>query len=210
MGLFGDIFGGIFGNASSISSQQRQNRYNLSQWNRENEYNKPINQMSRLREAGVNPNLAFASGSGGNISAHSFGSVGRDTSGTSAIGQGVGNIADNFLNFKMNYQMLKNSRQSQVNSNKETDANVALKLAEVDKVRAETENVKKSHKFIGSQPQPWMVNKIHSLGSSLTSAISKNFSNRPDAVAKRAKIRKIVDNDLKKILGNDYYKLKVR
>lgn len=32
---------------------------NLEQWNRQNEYNLPVNQMQRLEEAGLNPNLVY-------------------------------------------------------------------------------------------------------------------------------------------------------
>lgn len=36
-------------------------RQNLEQWHRENEYNSPAAQMSRLKEAGLNPNLVYGS-----------------------------------------------------------------------------------------------------------------------------------------------------
>lgn len=47
-----------------------QNAWNLAQWKRENEYNSPIQQMARYREAGLNPNLIYGSGqaSAGNAS----------------------------------------------------------------------------------------------------------------------------------------------
>lgn len=35
---------------------------NLQMWNLENEYNHPINQMVRLRDAGLNPNLVYGTG----------------------------------------------------------------------------------------------------------------------------------------------------
>ncbi len=35
---------------------------NVDLWNLENEYNKPVNQMARLKEAGLNPNLVYGSG----------------------------------------------------------------------------------------------------------------------------------------------------
>lgn len=35
---------------------------NLAQWNRENEYNKPVNVMARYRDAGLNPNLIYGNG----------------------------------------------------------------------------------------------------------------------------------------------------
>lgn len=39
---------------------------NLEQWNRENLYNSPEQQMQRFREAGLNPNLVATQGSSGN------------------------------------------------------------------------------------------------------------------------------------------------
>lgn len=39
-----------------------QNRWNLEQWNRENQYNAPVNVMSRLKSAGLNPDLMYSSG----------------------------------------------------------------------------------------------------------------------------------------------------
>lgn len=41
---------------------QQQNAWNVEQWERENEYNTPVNQMSRLKAAGINPNLAYSNG----------------------------------------------------------------------------------------------------------------------------------------------------
>lgn len=48
-----------------------QNDMNLAQWNRENEYNHPIQQMARLQAAGINPNLAYSNGAGANVAAKS-------------------------------------------------------------------------------------------------------------------------------------------
>lgn len=39
---------------------------NLDMWNRVNEYNLPINQMQRLDEAGLNPNMMYGTGQGAN------------------------------------------------------------------------------------------------------------------------------------------------
>lgn len=52
---------GYFSNRSTNKAQLRlaelQNKWNIEQWNRENEYNKPVNQIKRLEEAGINPML---------------------------------------------------------------------------------------------------------------------------------------------------------
>lgn len=74
----GSIFGGIFGLGGAALQHkynkelaEYQNQMNIEQWNRENEYNKPVNQMARLEEAGINPNLAYSSGGVSNTSASS-------------------------------------------------------------------------------------------------------------------------------------------
>lgn len=61
--------GAVVGLASQIGGQRRakkqqekQNLYNLDQWNRTNEYNSPQAQMKRYQEAGLNPNLIYGSG----------------------------------------------------------------------------------------------------------------------------------------------------
>lgn len=79
--MIGSIIGGVAALGSAIAGaisakrQQRrqnkmnqdmaryQNTLNVEQWNRENEYNTPLNQMKRLKEAGVNPRLWWSSGS---------------------------------------------------------------------------------------------------------------------------------------------------
>lgn len=46
-------------------------KYNMEAIKYQNEYNKPVNQMARLREAGLNPNLVYGGNSGsvaGNLS----------------------------------------------------------------------------------------------------------------------------------------------
>lgn len=45
-----------------------QNQYNIDMWNRQNEYNSPVQQMNRLKEAGLNPNLMYSQGNVGNAS----------------------------------------------------------------------------------------------------------------------------------------------
>lgn len=73
IGSLGSIFGGLLGskgqssanstnlqiaretNAANRANQEYQNQWNLEQWNRENAYNSPIMQRTRLEEAGLNP-----------------------------------------------------------------------------------------------------------------------------------------------------------
>ena len=47
-------------------NQEAQNAFNLEMWHRANQYNSPIEQMARFKEAGLNPNLIYGKGTAGN------------------------------------------------------------------------------------------------------------------------------------------------
>lgn len=55
----------------NLQLAKMQNEWNLQQWERENEYNNPLNQMARLKAAGLNPNLVYGNGAGQSTSAPS-------------------------------------------------------------------------------------------------------------------------------------------
>lgn len=46
-------------NKENAAREDRARQWNLEQWHRTNEYNSPKQQMERLREAGLNPNLLY-------------------------------------------------------------------------------------------------------------------------------------------------------
>lgn len=84
-GLISGIFGQV-GQSKYLNQQSRENylafqrnkeladytnKLNIEQWQRENEYNLPKNQMARLRDAGINPALAYSNGVTGLTSANS-------------------------------------------------------------------------------------------------------------------------------------------
>lgn len=82
IGGLGSLIGGLFGssgqsstnrtnlqiaretNAANRANQEYQNAWNLEQWNRENAYNSPIMQRTRLEEAGLNPIFYGLDGNG--------------------------------------------------------------------------------------------------------------------------------------------------
>lgn len=51
-------------NINTANKQMAEKAYerDVEMWNRQNEYNNPASQMSRLKEAGLNPNLVYGSG----------------------------------------------------------------------------------------------------------------------------------------------------
>lgn len=65
----GSLLGGILGMSAQSSANAKNMELaeyafdkNLEMWNKQNDYNLPINQMDRLRAAGLNPNLVYGSG----------------------------------------------------------------------------------------------------------------------------------------------------
>lgn len=100
---------------------------NIAQWNRENEYNSPKAQMQRLREAGLNPDLAI----GGNV-ANTASSM-SPTEGTPAApfaSSAVANALDNARQAAMAQSQIDlneaNAKNAEASAG-EHDANTAFK-----------------------------------------------------------------------------------
>ena len=56
----------LFGNSAASKTRKHQRwlaeyqyQKDLEMWNKQNEYNNPSNQMARLKDAGLNPNLVY-------------------------------------------------------------------------------------------------------------------------------------------------------
>ena len=65
------VAGGALGLAANLISNKQQKKreqdrrlYDLEQWHRQNRYNHPLQQMARLKNAGLNPNLIYGSSPG--------------------------------------------------------------------------------------------------------------------------------------------------
>lgn len=61
-----DTVKGLWDDFTGKSAIDKQNQYNLQMWELQNQYNLPANQVARLREAGLNPNLFYSQGNVGN------------------------------------------------------------------------------------------------------------------------------------------------
>lgn len=79
--LLGSIFGGVMGNSSSKRIARENREFALDMYNREQEYNSPVNQVQRYRDAGLNPALLYGNIDSGNVTApKSFDNPRRDYS----------------------------------------------------------------------------------------------------------------------------------
>ena len=63
-------FGNRQQNKANIQLQREAQNFELEQWNRMNEYNTPVMQMQRLKDAGLNPNLMYSQGNVGNATSY--------------------------------------------------------------------------------------------------------------------------------------------
>ena len=65
LGTGANIISTAMTNRANERMQQRQNAWNLEQWERNNAYNSPAAQMQRLKAAGINPDLMYGQNAGG-------------------------------------------------------------------------------------------------------------------------------------------------
>lgn len=61
-GALGGIAGGVLNNYYNKKAQSAQNEVQWQMWQANNDYNSPQSVMSRLEEAGLNPNLVYQNG----------------------------------------------------------------------------------------------------------------------------------------------------
>lgn len=106
--------------------------------NKQNEYNKPINQMKRLREAGLNPNLVYDNGNAVIASASPSGGVTPEVTPSS----GTFNILGKMQAVKSMQQQEANIKNTEAQTNA-IDENIDLKKAELaERVRYNNERLK--------------------------------------------------------------------
>ena len=59
----GSLGSSLISNRGALGRQNLANMQNMKFWEMQNKYNTPKNQMARLKDAGLNPNLIYGSGS---------------------------------------------------------------------------------------------------------------------------------------------------
>ena len=134
-GAFNSIFQGRQ-NRKNREFQERENQINrqfaVDMWNKQNEYNLPTNQMQRLRDAGINPHLAYGNGQPMN------------TSNAPATPSGIGSMPQGIAP-QMNIGEIFNALMTKAQI-KQMEAQTEKTKAEKEEVEARTEGIGKDNK----------------------------------------------------------------
>lgn len=134
-----NVLSTLLSNRAASHQARMANNYNIMMWQAENEYNKPINQMKRFAEAGLNPNLIYGQGNAGNAgSAPAYVPAEKRYD----IGSAVGNALSTYMalsNMKKDAEL----KDAQV-------SNIQSKTATEDAKRAQmfVDNLNKNRKFV--------------------------------------------------------------
>lgn len=141
---------------NELNRQAEQHRYDqqrqdaLADWASQNQYNHPLQQMQRLREAGLNPNLVYGKGADAtadSIRSSSFPSVNApapqntfDTGNISRIGQSISSGINTFYDLKAKQAQTDNVNQSTALMQQESlfkQANTAKTIGETARTKFE-------------------------------------------------------------------------
>lgn len=125
--ILGNLLSGMFANSANRAIARENKEFAIDMWNKENEYNLPVNQVQRYRDAGLNPALMTGQVSSGNTNAPtSFNNPGKDYSYIGRMSQAFNDAVSMVSMFKD--MQIKNSQKESI------DADTNLK-----NIRAQTE-----------------------------------------------------------------------
>lgn len=135
LGVVDGVVGGAVSDYFNRKAEKRQWKRDLTMWNMQNEYNSPAMQMERLRQAGLNPQLAL-----GDVNTVAKAQLGGSASQSTNTGVGTLDLIKNPLAFE-NLKLATKQNEANV---KQSEANVKNieKNAELtnEKIRTEKEN----------------------------------------------------------------------
>lgn len=165
IGATSSLVNSFVSNAQSKKLMAKQFHYQKKMWQMENEYNKPVNQMARLQEAGLNPNLVY--GNGATALGGSMGSVSQP----SAAGLDINPIND-MSNYQSIVNMMEQEKQigattTQIkentkNQNDLTKADLQIKEQQALNLKAQEQQYKLGSLFSREQV---FAQKIANLGA---------------------------------------------
>lgn len=157
--LLGNVFGSFMTNQSNKKIARENRSFALDMWNRNNEYNTPIAQMQRLKEAGLNPNLMYGQGTTGNSPAP-------------PSAEGRKPTEYNFMPAIQAWQQMRmneSTRQLQKSQEELNHAQAAKTQAETDNTKATTQNTQETIQF-NRESRPKILQKydLENAGISLS------------------------------------------
>lgn len=123
-------------NKANMNLAKYQNAWNYDMWQKQNEYNTPLAQMQRLKDAGLNPNLVYQNGADNTAASPSRADVPHLQAYT-----GFSNAANNMVNSLVTHAQIENLQEQ--NNILRIDAKAreqAIREKELDMQRKALEN----------------------------------------------------------------------
>lgn len=140
----GSIFSANIANQGVRDSNQQNYKNQVKLWKMQNEYNKPENQMKRLQEAGLNPNLVY--GAGATTTAGPVGYT-PNTPEQSIYG-GVSDAFNNYMNRKGQREERLLRKQAIENAKEKDNAMTDIAKTEAGIKKEQLEEAKLNNKII--------------------------------------------------------------
>lgn len=131
----GDILSTVFNRMFAASDYRKQRRDALADWNMQNAYNSPQQQMQRLKEAGLNPNFVYGQGAVANSTQSPRASSINPTHADFKVINPMDTML-RYQNIEQNKVQTNNLRadyENKLAQNRLIDANVMKTLVDVDK-----------------------------------------------------------------------------
>ena len=124
----------LFANDQAEASAKKAFERNLYMWNLNNQYNSPVEQMARLKAAGLNPNLVYGSGNVvGNTSNGGYGSYGYDVYKPTNVVQEYQQLMANDASIRNTEAEINAKANAIFNNTRETTARINLMKAQARK-----------------------------------------------------------------------------
>lgn len=164
----------LLNNRAQEKMQKKNYNNQIELWKMQNEYNKPINQMERLKEAGLNPNLVYGGGA-----TTTAGPVGY-TPGVAPQSplSGVGDAINNYMNYYGQREERLLRKQAIDNAKEKDDAVVEIAKAEAGIKKEELEQQKLNNIVTRS-------NILHNMDINTTKIINDTEAHNLDMEIKR-------------------------
>lgn len=137
----GNLIGGLIGARSNERAAERQMEMQQDLINRQNVYNSPANQMRRLQEAGLNPNLVYG---GGAVTGNQSGTGSAPTVASSGD-YGLSKATDSINTYMAinNHDMDMRLKQQTLSNNDVVNKNADLQAqAQLEKTKSEDKVLK--------------------------------------------------------------------